>query len=322
MSTDQPIGPWPVIVRTKAGAFHMAFALAHWAGAHTVSEEELHRRIVKARAEAHTEKVDEHSREARRAHRKATKLRRIAAEDGGLVPAAQAELDQAEREARRHENMLAGLGDFEISRVDPGQITHRRRRIAAVRVALLAAPVAGVAVGSWLIDGMVLIVSAVGGVAACCARGDQPFERTIRPVPAELLADTATLVLDAVEDDGPEPELVIVDTGKWKAELRLYVEQAVAAAQQAGQNGVHCVDLLQGLQQKGEFFGLTSKEFPSKLRDAGIPTKVVSVAGAKAMGVTYDELSTALGHMPRLPLHLVQDLTQTVPIPHSPGSAA
>ncbi|MCX5079378.1 hypothetical protein OHA84_38695 [Streptomyces sp. NBC_00513] len=278
-----------------------------------MSEEELHRRIVKARAAKHSEAVEEHAREAKRAHRRATKLRRIAAEDGGLVPAAQADLAQAEREARRHDAALDALGDFEIRDVDPGQIRHRRVRIAVARCSLLAVPVGGVVAGSWLLDGVVFLLSTAGAVTACCVRGDRSFGRTVRPVPAELLADTALLVL---EPAAPEPEPV--DTGKWKQQLLTYVEQAVATAQQSGHNGVHAVDLLHGLHQRGDFLGLTSATFPAKLRDVGVPTKVVSVSGAKAIGVAYDQLAQALGHMPRLPVHLVPDLTQTAPVPHSP----
>ncbi|OEJ34199.1 hypothetical protein [Streptomyces subrutilus] len=311
--------PGPLITRTTAGAGNIAVFLAHWAGGHTVSEEELLRRILKARAEAHTEAVDEHQREARRAHKRATKLRRIAAEDGGLTPAAQIDLTRAEHEARRHEAALEALGDWEIRDVDPGQIRHRRRKIAAVRCTALVLPVAGVAVGSWLIDGVVLLVSTLGTATACFARGYRPFELTVRPVPAELLAETARLVLEPAEEE-EEPAAVVVDTGEWKKELLVYVEQAVAIKKHEGTNGVHAVELLHGLQQQGRFLGLTSATFPAKLRDAGIPTKVISVGGDKAIGVQYAELEKAMGHMPRLPAHLVPDLTAypTLPSPAEP----
>ncbi|MFF2191717.1 hypothetical protein [Streptomyces sp. NPDC058157] len=314
--------PGPLITRTTAGAGHIAVALAHWAGGHTVGEEELLRRIVKARAEAHAEAVDEHQREARRAHKKATKLRRLAAEDGGLVPAAQSDLTQAEHEARRHEAALEALGDFEIRDVDPGQIRHRRKKIAALRCTVLTLPVAGVVAGSWLLDGVVLLVSTLGAVSVCWARGNTPFELTVRPVPAELLADSALLVLEPAEEE-EEESAVVVDTGEWKKELLVYVEQAVAIAKHEGNSGVHCVELLQGLQRKGDFLGLTSATFPAKLRDAGIPTKVISVGGDKQIGVQYAELEKALKHIPRLPTHLVPDLTATAPLPSptEPGRA-
>ncbi|MFF9982829.1 hypothetical protein [Streptomyces erythrochromogenes] len=319
--TDETLSrPAPLIARTTAGAGHLAVFLAHWAGGHTVSSEELLRRIVKARAEAHTEKVEEHQREAKRAHRKATKLRRIAAEDGGLVPAAQSDLDQAEREVRRHQVALEALGDWEITDIDPGQVTHRRKRIAAARCTVLALPVAGVVVGSWLLDGVVLLVSTLGAVTACWARGNRAFELTTRPVPAELLADTARLALEATEENGEEA-LPVVDVGKWKRELMDHVEQAVAIAKHEGKGGVHAVELLHGLHKQGDFVGLTTATFPSKLRDAGIPTKVISVAGDKAIGVSYDELTKVLQRMPRLPAHLVPDLTAYPDLP-SPERAA
>ncbi|MFE2305011.1 hypothetical protein [Streptomyces sp. NPDC059411] len=320
MSDETLSKPAPLIARTTAGAGHIAVFLAHWAGGHTVSEEELLRRILKARAEAHTEKVEEHQREAKRAHKKATKLRRIAAEDGGLVPAAQVDLDQADREVRRHQVALEALGDWEIADIDPGQVGHRRKRIAAARCTLLTLPVAGVVVGSWLLDGVVLVVSTLGAVTACWARGNRAFELTTRPVPAELLADTARLALETAEESGEEV-LPVVDVGKWKRELVDHVEHAVAIAKHEGKGGVHAVELLHGLHKQGDFVGLTTATFPSKLRDAGIPTKVVSVAGDKAIGVSYDELTKALQRMPRLPAHLVPDLTVHQD-PLSPKSAS
>lgn len=304
--------PGPLITRTTAGAGNIAVFLAHWAGGHTVSEEELLRRIIKARAEAHAEAVEEHQREARRAHRKATKLRRIAAEDGGLVPAAQSDLEQAEREARRHDAALAALGDFEPSDIDPGQVGHRRKRIAAWRCTLLAFPIVGVAVGSWLLDGVVLLVSTLGAVTACCLRGNKPFELTSRAVPAELLAATSILVLEPAEEDEPEPaeEIETADLGAWRQILRRFVEHAVAQAHLEKKGGVLAVDLLQRLQASGLFLDKTPEGFPAVLRSADIPVKKISVDGTKALGVQYTELTSALGRLPQLPAHLVPDLTQ------------
>ncbi|MET9730630.1 hypothetical protein ABZZ79_08205 [Streptomyces sp. NPDC006458] len=310
--------PGPLITRTTAGFGHFGVAIAHWAGGHTISEEELLRRIIKARADAHAEAVDEHQREARRAHKKITKLRRIAAEDGGLVPAAQSDLEQAEHEARRHEAALEALGDFEVSAVDPGQVTHLRKRIAAVRCTVLALPVAGVAAGSWLIDGVVLLVSALGAVTACWARGNRPFELTVRPVPAELLAATARLALESkVEEEVEEkPEIETEDLGVWRQTLRLFVEHAVAAAHLERKGGVLVVDLLQRLQASGLFLDKTPDAFPAVLRSVDIPVKKISVNGDKALGVHHTELTAALGRLPRLPARLVPDLTRTEPLPH------
>ncbi|MER6218256.1 hypothetical protein ABT213_29920 [Streptomyces sp. NPDC001674] len=303
--------PGPLITRTTSGAGHIAVALAHWAGGHTVSEEELLRRIIKARADAHAEAVDEHQREARRAHKKATKLRRIASEDGGLVPAAQSDLNRAEHEARRHEAALEALGDFEIRDVDPGQIRHRRKRIAALRCTALTLPVAGVVVGSWLLDGVVLLVSTLGAVSVCWARGNTPFELTVRPVPAELLADSALLVLEPAEEEEGEAEPIEADDlGAWRTTLRRFVEHAVAQAHLERKGGVLAIDLLQRLQASGLHLDKAPDAFPAVLRSADIPVKKISVDGTKAFGVQYTELTSTLGRLPQLPVHLVPDLTQ------------
>ncbi|MFF0550804.1 hypothetical protein ACFYUL_17790 [Streptomyces sp. NPDC004311] len=304
--------PGPLITRTTAGAGNIAVFLAHWAGGHTVSEEELLRRIIKARAEAHAEAVDDHQREARRAHKKATKLRRIATEDGGLVPAAQSDLIQAEHEARRHETALEALGDWEITDVDPGQVGHRRKRIAVVRCAALILPVAGVAAGSWLLDGVVLLVSTLGAVTACWMRGNRPFELSVRPVPAELLAETARLELDAAEEESEEEpeEIETADIGAWRQTLRVFVEHAVAAAHLEKKGGVLAVDLLQRLQSSGLFLDKTPDMFPAVLRSADLPVKKISVDGTKALGVQYTDLTAALKRLPHLPVHLVPDRTQ------------
>ncbi|KJY37151.1 hypothetical protein [Streptomyces katrae] len=303
--------PGPLITRTTAGAGHIAVFLAHWAGGHTVSEEELLRRIIKARADAHAEAVDEHQREARRAHKKATKLRRIAAEDGGLVPAAQSDLTRAEHDARRHEAALEALGDFEITDIDPGQVTHLRKRYAVLRCTALALPVAGVVAGSWLLDGVVLLVSTLGVVTACWLRGNTPFELSVRPVPAELLSATARLVLEPAEEDEAEPEPIEADDlGAWRQTLRRFVEHAVAQAHLEKKGGVLAVDLLQRLQASGLHLDKAPDAFPAVLRSADIPVKKISVDGTKALGVQYTDLTSALGRLPQLPVHLVPDLTQ------------
>lgn len=311
--------PGPLITRTTAGAGHIAVFLAHWAGGHTISEEELLRCIIKARAEAHAEAVDEHLREARRAHKRATKLRRIAAEDGGLVPAAQSDLTRAEHEGRRHEAALEALGDFEIRDVDPGQVGHLRKKIAALRCTVLALPIAGVTAGSWLLDGVVLLVSALGTAAVCFARGHRSFELSVRPVPAELLAATARLELEgsAEEEVEEEPEEIETgDLGAWRHTLRLFVEHAVAEAHLARKGGVLVVDLLQQLQASGLHLDKTPDAFPAVLRSVDIPVKKISVNGDKALGVHHTELTATLGRLPRLPAHLVPDLTRTEPLPH------
>ena len=296
------------IVRTQRGAGHIAVFLAHWAGGHTVSEEEIVRRIVKARLEAHKTAVEEHGRLGKAAHKKATRLRRSAAENGGLVPAHQTALAAAEFEAQRNDAAISSLGAFEVPVLDPGHVRHRRHRIAAVRCVMLTVPVAGVLAASWTFSGMVFLWSVIGSVAACTLRGDKPFTTGVRAVPAELVAATP-MVLPIAGADVVEPEALPVDTGEWKTELRLYVEHAVAAADLDGRAAVHVDDLLHGLQQSGRFLGLTTKTFRAKLRDAGIPTRVAKIGGLGGLAVRYDALAQALGHQPTLPAHLVPDLT-------------
>lgn len=180
--------------RTRSGARHLALFLAHWAGGHTVSNEELLRRIVKQRAEAHQDALEEHRRLVRRAHRKATKLRRIAEEDGGLTPAAKAELKAAVKEAERHSAALRALGEFEVPELDPGQVRHRRRRIAAARCAVLALPAAGITAASVAGAWWTAPAAAALGTLGAWARGPQPYDLTVRPVPAELIAETPMVI--------------------------------------------------------------------------------------------------------------------------------
>ncbi|MFD3518489.1 FtsK/SpoIIIE domain-containing protein [Streptomyces sp. NPDC058657] len=183
------------IRRTRSGARHLAKFLTHWAGGHSVSSEELLRRIVKARAEAHQDALEEHRRDIERAHKRATKLRERAEEDGGLVPRDKARLEAAEAEARRAAAMLAALGAFEVPQINPAQVRHSRQRIAAARCTLLAAPVAGigaatVAGGAWWSGPAAVVL----GVAGAWARGPEPLELTTRPVPADLIAATPGVV--------------------------------------------------------------------------------------------------------------------------------
>lgn len=299
----------PTQTRVIAGARHLTAAVGHWAGGHTIGAEELTRRIVKARSGAHTAAVAEHSRLAQAAHNRADKLDRKARANNGLVAADQTALATARQEGARHDAALQALGQFEVPDLDPGQVGHRRHRIAAVRYVMLTAPVGGMLAASWYWSGTVFLVTVVGGVAAALVRGDRPFELTVRPVPADLLAATPHVAFETDHQEQPGVEAAPVDTGAWREALRTHVEYAVAAAHLQQQSGVHTADLLHGLQAAGEFLGLTSATFPAKLRDAGIPTRVVKVKGAGGLGVRYDDLTTALGHSPRLHPSMVPDLT-------------
>ncbi|KJY26431.1 hypothetical protein [Streptomyces sp. NRRL S-495] len=316
--TTQPPAPKtgtpPTLARTGAGAGHIAVALAHWAGGHTIGPEEITRRIVKARADAHAAAVAEHARQARAAHKKARRLRQRAELNGGLVPADQTALVAADHEAQRHDAAISALGEFTAPVLDPGQIRHRRHRTAAARCLVLTLPPTAVVAGSWMWSGSVFLFSVVGAIGACVARGDRPFQLTVRPVPAELIAATPHVLPTAPAEVVAEPvaEPVAVDAGAWREELQLAVEQLVAVADLDGRAGVHVSDILASLQQSRRFLGATTKTLPSTLRDAGIPTEVVKIKGAvppSALGVRYDKLAQALGHQPRLPAHLVPDIT-------------
>ncbi|MCX5212985.1 hypothetical protein OG689_27580 [Kitasatospora sp. NBC_00240] len=305
--TPKPGTP-PTLARVGAGAGHIAVAVAHWAGGHTIGPEEITRRIVKARAEAHAAAVAEHGRAGRAAGKKVRRLKNRASLNGGLVPADITTLAAAEHEAQRHDAAISALGEFTVPMLDPGQIRHRRHRIAAVRCVVLTLPVGAVVAGSWMVSGSVFLFSVVGGLAACLARGDRPFELTVRPVPAELLAATPLVLPTVTADVVVEP--VAVDTGAWKEELRLYVEHSVALADLDGLAGVHVADLLAGLQSSGLHLGQSTKTFPGVLRDAGIPVQVINLkSSGSGLGVRYDKLGPALGHQPRIPAHLVPDIT-------------
>ncbi|WP_327310135.1 FtsK/SpoIIIE domain-containing protein (plasmid) [Streptomyces sp. NBC_01298] len=197
-----------MIARTRSGARHLSIYLAHWAGAHTVSNEELLRRIVKARAEAHQEQVEEHRRLARKAFKTVEKYTRIAEEDGGLTPSAKARLKGAKFEAERHSKALRALGEFDVPNLDPGQVRHRRHRIAAARCAILAAPAAGIVTLSATTTWWAAPAAAMLGAVGSWTRGPKPFVLTTRAVPAELIAETP-LVIPTVPAAPSAGELLI-----------------------------------------------------------------------------------------------------------------
>ncbi|KDN84391.1 hypothetical protein [Kitasatospora cheerisanensis] len=289
----------PTQTRIIAGARHLTTAIGHWAGGHTISAEELTRRIVKARTDAHGRTLAEHARLAQQAHNRATKLRRRAEQNGGLVPADQTALAAAEHTGARHDAALAALADFDVTALDPGQVLHRRHLIAAARYGLLSLPAFGMLAAAWLWDGSVVLVVAVAAAAAALIRGDHPIHLTVRPVPADLIA--ATPLVPAAEPAAPAPEPAVeTPSGEWREQLLRYVEYAVSHARQNATNGVHARDLLGRLQAEGRFLDYTTETFPAVLRSAGVPLKVVKIKGDGQLGVHYDHLTKALGRLPRL----------------------
>jgi hypothetical protein len=104
---------------------------------------------------------------------------------------------------------------------------------------------------------------------------------------------------------------------KW---LRQHVEYETAAAIQRPKDspvhgkGVRVEDLLAGIQADGSLPGWDVKQFGALLTGIGIPVReqmYFKVDGRKSNcpGVHAEDLTTALGRAPRLPPHLVPDLT-------------
>ncbi|GLW75323.1 hypothetical protein Kpho02_76200 [Kitasatospora phosalacinea] len=302
----------PTQTRWMAGARHTSAALTHWAGGHTIGAEELTRRIVKARLEAHKLAGAQHTRQAQIAHNKATKLHRRAQQNGGLVAADQSALVAAERDAAYHDSAFKALGEFEVPELDPGQIRHRRHRTAVARCFLLALPVNGILAASWYWSGTVFLVATTAALLFPLVRGDRPFDLTIRPVPAALLAATPMVeaTTTAASDEEEEDQAVPADADRWREELLLYVEHSVSVAHLDGRKGVHTVDLLVGLQAQGRYLGVDRADFPERLRAAGIPVRNSNIKGTPGLAVRYDELHQALKRFPRLPPNLATDYTE------------
>ncbi|MFB7836086.1 hypothetical protein [Streptomyces sp. NPDC056056] len=137
---------------------------------------------------------------------------------------------------------------------------------------------------------------------------------------------------------GPTPEEIIARTKKTLTEI---IEAEVAAGE-AGHGpvrgrGARLVDILATLRMTK---GLTIPGDWTKERLAAVVTSELGIKYRKQMsfyadgdkpgetkklnewGIHYDDLTEALGHTPRLPAHLVPDLTRTHPqqAPPQPGS--
>jgi len=120
-------------------------------------------------------------------------------------------------------------------------------------------------------------------------------------------------------------ETAAADAERKAAFLWQYVEYAVAAAVHPGHTddrargkGVRVEDLLADLQAEGNLPGWDTARFRSLLEGTGIPVRpqmYFKVRGKKANcpGVHVEDLAGALGRAPRLPAHLVPDLTPTGP---------
>lgn len=116
--------------------------------------------------------------------------------------------------------------------------------------------------------------------------------------------------------DDPEAERVRRVALIWER-----VEHAVAAAwYQTATRGARTVDLLAEFQSGGALADWDEKQFRDMLRSIGIPVRdqmYFKVDGEKKNqpGVHVEDLTKTLGRTPRLPAHLVPDLTPTQPLP-------
>lgn len=130
--------------------------------------------------------------------------------------------------------------------------------------------------------------------------------------------DHETLGEEDPEEPGPgDPE---TERARRVALIWERVEHAVAAAVQAGARGARTVDLLAEFQSGGPLAHWDEKQFRDMLRSIGIPVRdqmYFKVDGEKKNqpGVHVEDLSNSLGRAPRLPAHLVPDLTPTQPLP-------
>lgn len=135
---------------------------------------------------------------------------------------------------------------------------------------------------------------------------------------AEDDEDQGDAEVDGVEDDGQDDDIEgeeeqLLDVER-PEQLAVYVEQAVAIRHAAGDAGVHLVTLLAGLHRDGQAEGWDTTELGARIRAAGLPiTKTINIKGSRLAGVRHDALYKALGHSPRLPAHLVPNLTPTEP---------
>lgn len=121
------------------------------------------------------------------------------------------------------------------------------------------------------------------------------------------------------EEDPEEDEDDAKEKARKVAEIRLRVEHEVAAAVQAGKKGASVDHLLTLFQGEGKLTDWDAPRLKEMLRGIGLPVReqmYFKVDGKKVNipGVHVDDLTAVLKHSPRLPAHLVPDLTPTVPV--------
>ncbi|WP_435238225.1 hypothetical protein [Streptomyces sp. YPW6] len=124
------------------------------------------------------------------------------------------------------------------------------------------------------------------------------------------------------EEDPDEPGPIDPEAERARRVALIWerVEHAVAAAVQAGTRGARTVDLLTEFQSGGALETWDEKQFRDMLRSIGIPVReqmYFKVGGEKKNqpGVHAEDLTNSLGRAPRLPAHLVPDLTPVQPLP-------
>lgn len=157
----------------------------------------------------------------------------------------------------------------------------------------------------------------VGCVVLAARRGDLPeadeepqdVEEELTPVndhensAGERPPESAT---GATSEDQRERKIALI----WQQ-----VEKCIAVAVQEGRKGARVADMLTEFQTMGGLLpGWEERQFRELLRSIGIPVReqmYFKVNGAKKNqpGVHVEDLTQALGFTPRLPAHLVPDLT-------------
>lgn len=169
------------------------------------------------------------------------------------------------------------------------------------------------------------------------AAADDELEPAEECDPDEEYEEVPGFVEEASHDNAPDPEDQDHEAGESYAQdddeaerVRrektevwwALVEQEVATAVHQGTKGVRVGRLLSILQERGHLPDWDEARLTAMLRSIDIPVRdqmYFKIDGRKSNkpGVHVEDLTEALGHTPRLPGHLVPDLT-----PHQPPAEA
>lgn len=145
----------------------------------------------------------------------------------------------------------------------------------------------------------------------CCALAARRGDFVHEAAPAN---DHETLGEQPTQPAPPStPE---ADRERKRAALLKRVEEEVAAAVQQGGKGVRIGGLLDSIQADGSLPGWDTARLKELLKAVGVPLREqmhfrVNEVKTNQPGVHVDDLARSLGHSPRLPAHLVPDLSRT-----------